>query len=93
MFSFSDETPSRFKKHIIKAVKCPTTEKSNAGGMPEEYVQIDNLNLILENIGRSDARLSLEDQNIVLREAGVSVGGNDDETSRRIPVSKMLQMF
>jgi hypothetical protein len=73
--SFSDETPSRFKKHVIKAVQCPE----------QGDVQIDSLNKILENIGRSDARLSVEEQNLLLKEAGVS--------SRSIPVSKMMQMF
>ena len=48
-------------------------------------IQIENLNQILENIGRSDACLSDEDQNLLLKEAGIS--------DRCIPVSKMMQMF
>ncbi|CAB9517317.1 expressed unknown protein [Seminavis robusta] len=72
---FSDETPSRFKKHVIKAVQGPE------GG----EVKIESLNQMLENIGRSDACLSQEDQKLVLKEAGVP--------DRSIPVATMLQMF
>ena len=73
--SFSDELPARFKKHVIKAVQSDGKEE----------IQIDSLNTILENIGRPDACLSVEDQELVLKEAGVS--------SRSIPVSKMWQMM
>jgi hypothetical protein len=60
---------------VIKAVQ----------GHGEGEIQIDSLNQLLKNIGRADACLSVEDQNVVLKEAGVA--------DRSIPVSKVLQMF
>jgi hypothetical protein len=60
---------------VIKAVQ----------GHGQGDIQIDSLNQLFKNIGRSDACLSAEDQNVVLKEAGV--------VDRCIPVSKVLQMF
>jgi hypothetical protein len=72
--SFSDETPTRFKKHIVKAVQ-----------QPNGFIQISSLNQVLQNIGRSDAILSKEDESMLLKEAG-AVNGS-------IPVSKMMELM
>jgi hypothetical protein len=75
--SFSDETPSRFRKYIIKAVEEPD----------HETFQIDRINTLLDNIGRSDARLSSEEIEMLLKEAGV-IGG-----SHYVPTSKLAQLM
>jgi len=53
--------PSRFRKHIIKAIQEPEH--------PQTF-QVDNLNRILKNIGREDAQLSEEELSALLSEAG-----------------------
>jgi len=76
-YSYSDELPSRFKKHVIKAVQDDASQGS---------IKMESLNQILDNIGRSDAKLSAADQQLVLNEAGAS-------SADSIPVSKMIQML
>ena len=92
-YSFSDETPSRFQKHVIKAVQQGPNNNNDhrAGTGSSDSVQIENLNFILENIGRSDARLSSEDENLLLREAGVAM--DDANSDRRIPVSTIMRQL
>lgn len=70
------ELPSRFRKDLLKVV-----EKDGAKGV----VEVDALNTILVNIGRPEERLSEEELNTILSEAGV-----DD---RAIPVDKMIQLM
>lgn len=77
VFSFSDEIPSRFRKHIIKAVEEPD----------HQTFQIDKLNTILENIGRQDARLSPEEIKVLLKEAGI------DGDSHYVPTSNLLSLM
>ncbi len=75
--SYSRETPSRFKKEIIKALADPTTST----------IEIDSLNQILVNIGRPQDKLSEADLSLLLAEAGV------EETQRSIPVDKIIQLM
>ena len=90
-YSFSDETPSRFQKHVIKAVQQGPNNNNDHRAGSSDSVQIENLNFILENIGRSDARLSSEDENLLLREAGVAM--DDANSDRRIPVSTIMRQL
>lgn len=75
--SYSRETPSRFKKEIIKALADPITST----------IEIDSLNQILVNIGRPQDKLSEADLSLLLAEAGV------EETQRSIPVDKIIQLM
>lgn len=75
--NYSRETPSRFKKEIIKALADPTTST----------IEIDSLNQILVNIGRPQDKLSEADLSLLLAEAGV------EETQRSIPVDKIIQLM
>lgn len=77
--NFSDELPSRFRKHIIKEIEDPN----------HETFQVDNLNPLLDNIGRHDARLSQEELDTLLHEAGVVVRSE----GRHMPIDKMLQLM
>ena len=78
--SFSDEIPSRFRKHIIKEIEDPN----------HETFHIDNLNPLLENIGRHDARLTQEELDTLLKEAGVVANSG---SNRHMPIDKMLQLM
>jgi Ca2+-binding EF-hand superfamily protein len=74
--SYSRESPSRFKKELIKALGSPSSSA----------IEIDSLNQMLINIGRPDERLSENDLDLLLKEAGV----NDQ---RSIPVEKFVQLM
>ena len=78
LYSFSRETPNRFRKELIKAA----VNESHANGA----VEVETLNKILINIGRPEERLSDEELNAILAEAGAM----DD---RIISVDKMLQLM
>lgn len=71
---FSREIPSRFKKEIIKTLKGP-----------HESIQVENLNLILTNIGRQDACLTAEEMNVLLKESGA--------TDRCLPVEQIIKLL
>lgn len=73
-YSFSDETPSRFKKHIVKAIAAPNG-----------VIELKSLNAVLENIGRSDAVLSKEEETLLLKEAGAKDGS--------LSVAKMMELM
>lgn len=75
--NYSDELPSRFRKHIIKEIEEPD----------HGTCLVDNLNRILGNIGRQDAFLSTEEMNTLLHDAGLS------ENNRYIPVEKMMKLL
>jgi hypothetical protein len=60
MHSYSRETPSRFKKEILNAVKQPNVD----------VIQVDSLNRILVNIGRQDQLLTEEEIHGLLQEVG-----------------------
>merc|ERR1711862_62258 len=71
---YSRETPNHFKKDIIKAIKGP-----------DECILVDDLNKILTNIGRPEAKLSNEELNILLRDAG--------SKDRSISIDKMMKLM
>lgn len=71
---FSMELPSRFRKEVVKALQGP-----------DNLIKIDNLNVILTNIGRQDACLSAEEMNILLEASGSS--------DRCVSVEKILQLM
>ena len=75
--SYSDEIPSRFRKHIIREIEEPD----------HESVHLDNLNRVLANIGRQDAFLSNAEMEELLQEAGC------DTRQRYMPVEKMIQLM
>ncbi len=75
--SYSRETPSRFKKELLKALSNPVTSA----------IEIDSLNQILVNIGRPEDKLSDADLDLLLAEAGV------EEKQRSIPVDKIIQLM
>lgn len=77
--SFSDETPTRFKKHIVKAAIQNNVDQS--------CIRVESLNDILVNIGRADARLSQEEQATLLQAAGVT------NNERSISVDKIMQLM
>jgi hypothetical protein len=77
LYSFSRETPSRFRKELIKAAV-------NAGHV-QGAVEVDTLNQVLVNIGSSE-RLSDEELNEILAAAG-------NKGERIIPVDKMLKLM
>lgn len=56
--SFSRETPSRFRKELVKSVEH------------DGVVEKDGLNQILINIGRQDRLLSDEEYQMLCKEAG-----------------------
>ena len=72
--SFSREIRSRFKKQVIK----PYVGSNGS-------VQIEEINRLLSNIGRSDDRLSLDEQQILLKEAG--------STNRSLSIAKMMELI
>jgi len=76
-YSFSRETPNRFRKELIKAAETDTCAKGT--------VEVDSLNTILVNIGRPEEKLTEEELNAILREAGAD--------NRAIPVDKMIQLM
>jgi hypothetical protein len=78
---YSRELPSRFRKEVVKAL----TKKDSSA-----VVEVDNLNLILSNIGRSDARLTEEELLILLQEVGAA---NRNNGSRSVPVEKIMQLM
>jgi hypothetical protein len=59
--SYTMETPSRFKKELLH----PYATRNGT-------VQVEQLNALLQNIGHSEACLSTQEQNELLREAGCS---------------------
>lgn len=69
--------PSRFRKHIIKAIEEPG----------HESFQIEKLNTLLGNIGREDARLTPEEIALLLKEAGVNGG------SHLLPTAKLAKLM
>ncbi|CAB9519115.1 expressed unknown protein [Seminavis robusta] len=71
---FSRELPSRFRKEMVKIIEGP-----------DHLVAVDNFNLILSNIGRSDASLSESEMNDLLMAAGSS--------SRKIPVEQAMMLL
>ena len=72
--SFQRETPSRFKKELLKSV-IPSGES---------VIPIDGINKLLENIGHSDDCLSKQEQDELLDEA---VGHHD---TRDVPIDKIM---
>ncbi len=79
-FSYSRETPTRFKKELVKAAQGKDLQNTS-------LVQVDTLNQILVNIGRPEDRLSEAELKNLLSEAGCS-----NET-RFIPVATMMQLM
>ena len=75
-FSFSDETPTRFQKELLKAAKADTN-----GNVP-----LDRVNKILRNIGKPEEQLSKQEMSLLQREAGVR-----RSSSFSIPASAMMQ--
>jgi hypothetical protein len=73
--SYSDELPSRFKKTLFKDVK-----KS------DDTIDVDNLNRILVNIGRSDQILSSDELDMILKECGAK------ETSRSLSTAAVIAL-
>lgn len=78
--SYSQETPTRFKKELVKAAQGKDLKNTS-------LVQVDSLNQILINIGRPEDRLSEDELKTLLNEAGCS------EDSRYIPVATMMQLM
>mmetsp|Transcript_16748 Transcript_16748/g.48080 ORF Transcript_16748/g.48080 Transcript_16748/m.48080 type:complete len:120 (+) Transcript_16748:215-574(+) len=72
--NFQRETPSRFKKELLKSV-LPTGES---------VIPIDGINKLLVNIGHKDDCLSRQEQDELLDEA---VGHHD---TRNIPIEKIM---
>lgn len=72
---FSRELPSRFRKEIAKVMQ----------GGTENEVAVDNINIVLGNIGRQDAFLTEQELADLLREAGA--------TSRKIPLDQAMQFI
>ena len=62
LHSFSRETPSRFRKELVKSVEH------------DGVVEKDGLNQILINIGRQDRLLSDEEYQLLCKEAGDNTG-------------------
>jgi hypothetical protein len=58
------ELPSRFKKELMQSVNYEN----------REIVEVECLNRMLVNIGRSDQVLSEEELSMILKEAGVHNG-------------------
>ena len=81
--SFSRETPTRFKKELLKA--CRSKSKSNNNN--NDVVVVDDLNQMLINIGRKKDCLSEDEMLTLLQEAP----GAQTE-ARAIPTSTMLQL-
>lgn len=77
LYSFSRETPSRFRKEVIKAAM--------SAGHVQGAVEVDALNQLLVNIG-SKERLSNDELNAILLAAGI-------KDKRIIPIDKMLQLM
>ena len=73
-YSFQRETPSRFKKELLKSV-IPSGES---------IIPIDGINKLLVNIGHSDDCLSKQEQDELLDEA---VGHHD---TRDVPINKIM---
>lgn len=59
-FSYSRETPARFKKDLVKAISANGT------------VEVDQLNHFLINIGHSDKLVSDDEFTTLLQEAGAT---------------------
>lgn len=78
-YSYSRETPKRFKKELIKAA-CT---KQEAG----EVVGMESLNQILINIGKPDQRLTEEDMNQLLGEFGAQ------NNNRTMSIDNMMKLI
>lgn len=76
-YSFSRESPSRFRKEMLKVA-----DEDGKGA-----IGVDSLNTILVNIGRAEERLSEDELNVILKEAGAS------QNDRAIPLDKLLQLL
>ena len=74
--SFQRETPTRFKKELLKSV-IPTGAS---------FIPIDGINKLLVNIGHKDDCLSRQEQDELLDEA---VGHHD---TRDVPVEKIMEL-
>jgi hypothetical protein len=72
--NYSRELPSRFRKEVVKVIEGP-----------DKQVMIDNFNIVLSNIGRSDARLSEAELEDLLMAAGA--------TSRKIHVDQAMLLL
>jgi hypothetical protein len=72
--NYSRELPSRFRKEVVKVIEGP-----------DKQVMIDNFNIVLSNIGRSDARLSEAELKDLLMAAGA--------TSRKIHVDQAMLLL
>lgn len=76
--SFSRETPTRFRKEIIKAAE--------SAGHVKGSVEVDRINQLLTNIGRPE-RFSKDELDAILAEAGAA------REQRAIPIDKMIQLM
>ena len=56
--SFSRETPTRFRKELVKSIEC------------QGVVEKDSLNQVLVNIGRQDRLLSDQEYQVLCQAAG-----------------------
>lgn len=84
--SFSRESPSRFKKEMMKAVEC---NNSDRGLIKIGLIEIDSLNRILVNIGRSDQLLTEDEIVTLMRDAGCASSGT---AARTIPATTLYEL-
>jgi hypothetical protein len=70
---------------MIKAVECSNSDLIVKSGL----IEIDSLNRILVNIGRSDQLLSEDELATLLRDAGSS---NSSPGRRTIPTTTLLEL-
>jgi hypothetical protein len=76
-YSFSDELPSRFKKTLFKDVVKQS----------DDTIEIDTINRLLVNIGRSDQVLSKDELDMILTECG-----EKPESTRCLPTAAMVAL-
>lgn len=84
LFSYSRETPYRFKRDLFQAL---------ANG--QQRVEVDSLNNLLVNIGRTDQLLSEEELASLLQQARETSSSNATTTTttdRSIATSIMMQL-
>ena len=74
--SYSRDTPTRFKKELIRAAQSD-----------EGTIQIEELNQVLINIGKEEERLSEDEFDQLLKAAG-----EDAKKGRCITTSQMWQL-
>ena len=75
--SFSRETPSRFRKELVKSIESA-----------EGFIPKDSLNQVLMNIGRQDRLLTEEEYQVLCKAAN---GG--DDTAVVLSASNMMKLF